>query len=45
MKFQARVVAPAEGFRAFAVMLSDKSMILEGGGGKMKVIDAPVETM
>jgi hypothetical protein len=45
VKFQARVTAPGGGFRAIAVMLSDKSMILEGGGGKMRVIDAPVENM
>ena len=45
VKFQAGVVAPAGGFRAIMVMIGDKSMILEGGGGKMRVGDAPVETM
>ena len=46
VKFQARVGTPPAGvFRAIAVILSDKSMILEGGGGKMRVIDAPVENM
>ena len=46
VKFQARVgTPPAGGCRAIAVILSDKSMILEGGGGKMRVIDEPVENM
>ena len=46
IKFQARIGAPpADGFRAIAVMLNDKSMILEGGGGRMRVIDAPIENL
>ena len=45
VKFQARVGIPGAGFRAIAIMLSDKSMILEGGDGKMRIIDAPVENL
>ena len=46
VKFQARVGTPPAGvFRAIAVILSDKSMIHEGGGGKMRVIDASIENM
>jgi hypothetical protein len=32
-------------YRAIAVILSDKSVLLEGVGGKMRVIDAPVENL
>jgi hypothetical protein len=32
-------------YRAIAIILSDKSMLLEGVGGRMRVIDAPVENM
>ena len=47
--FRARI-APAGGvalpnYRAVAVILSDKSMLLEGVGGRMRLIDAPVENM
>ena len=51
IKFQARegtvadVPATGGGFRAIAVKLSDKSMILEGGGGRMRLVDAPVENL
>ena len=32
-------------YRAVAVILSDKSMLLEGAGGRMRLIDAPVENL
>ncbi len=34
-----------DNYRAIAVILSDKSMLIEGAGGRMKVVDAPVENM
>jgi hypothetical protein len=46
--FRARVNRDAvaiPNYRAIAVILSDKSMLLEGAGGRMRVIDAPVENM
>ncbi len=44
--FRASVTRGAiDNYRAIAVILSDKSMLLEGVGGRMKVIDAPVENM
>ncbi len=44
--FQARVQRGAiADYRAVAVILSDKSMLLEGVGGRMRLIDAPVENM
>ena len=45
--FRARVQRPpgiAE-YRGVAVILSDKSMLLEGVGGRMRIIDAPVENL
>ena len=32
-------------YRAVAVILSDKSMLLEGVGGRMRIIDPPVENL
>jgi len=32
-------------FRAIAIILSDKTMTLEVGGGRMRVIDAPIENL
>jgi hypothetical protein len=51
--FRARVQRPTNAagdvlipnYRAVAVILSDKSMLLEGVGGRMRLIDAPVENM
>jgi hypothetical protein len=46
--FRARVnrnIVDIPNYRAIAVILSDKSMLLEGVGGRMRVIDAPVENM
>jgi hypothetical protein len=46
--FRDRMVHPAGAalnYRAVAVILSDKSMLLEGVGGRMRLIDAPVENM
>jgi hypothetical protein len=44
--FLARVTRGAiADYRAIAVILSDKSMLLEGAGGRMRVVDAPVENM
>jgi len=46
VKFQARVGnPPTGGFRALAIILSDKTMTHEGGGGTMRVIDAPIENL
>ena len=50
VKFQARIctlsvenfIAAGRDFKAIAVMLSDTSMIPEGGGGRKRVVDAPV---
>ena len=42
--FNARVGA-CGAYRAVAVILSDKSMMLEGIGGRMRLINAPVENM
>jgi len=36
---------PAGGYRTTAIILSDKSMLLEGADGRMSVVDAPVENM
>ncbi len=46
--FRARINRDAgviANYRAIAVILSDKSMLLEGVGGRMRVVDAPVENM
>jgi hypothetical protein len=44
--FLARVTRGAiADYRAIAVILSDNSMLLEGAGGRMRVVDAPVENM
>ncbi len=46
--FRARVncdVGVIANYRAIAVILSDKSMLLEGAGGRMSVVDAPLENM
>jgi hypothetical protein len=45
--FRAPVQRPAgvDNYRAVAVILSDKSMLLEGVGGRMRVVDAPVENL
>ena len=45
--FHASVQRPAgiADYRAIAVILSDKSMMLEGIGGRMRMIDAPVENL
>jgi hypothetical protein len=51
--FRARVKRPTNvagdiripNYRAVAVILSDKSMLLEGVGGRMRFIDAPVENL
>ncbi|KAL3888029.1 hypothetical protein ACJMK2_000412 [Sinanodonta woodiana] len=46
VKFQATIgTVPAAGIRAVAVLLSDKNMILEGGGGRMRIVDAPIENL
>jgi len=43
--FRARINPLGVNYRAVAVILSDKSMLLEGVGGRMRLIDAPVENM
>jgi hypothetical protein len=44
--FRAQVgFLPAGGFRAIAVILSDRAVLLEGVGGRMRVVDAPIENM
>ena len=44
--FRARVNPPGGvNYRAVAVILSDKSMLLEGVGGRMRLVDAPVENL
>ena len=47
--FRAKISPPAGAaipdYRAVAVILSDKSMLLEGGIGRMKLVDAPVENL
>jgi len=45
--FRARIQRPAgvANYRAVAVILSDKSMLLEGVGGRMRVVDAQVENL
>ena len=43
--FRARIAPAGVNYRAVAVILSDKSMLLEGVGGRMRLIDAPVENM
>ena len=45
--FRARIQRPAgiANYRAIAVILSDKTLLLEGGGGRMRIIDAPVENL
>jgi hypothetical protein len=43
--FIARIAPAGVAYRAVAVILSNKSMLLEGVGGRMRLIDAPVENM
>ena len=43
--FRARIAPAGANYRAVAVILSDKSMLLEGVGGRMRVVDAPVENL
>jgi len=44
--FRAQVITGGGvNYRAVAVILSDKSMLLEGVGGRMRLIDAPVENL
>ncbi|KAL3885680.1 hypothetical protein ACJMK2_025727 [Sinanodonta woodiana] len=43
--FRARIAPGGVNYRAVAVILSDKSMLLEGVGGRMRLVDAPVENM
>ena len=44
--FRANILRGAiANYRAVAVILSDKSMLLEGVGGRMRLIDAQVENM
>ena len=43
--FRARIAAAGVNYRAVAVILSDKSMLLEGVGGPMRLIDAQVENL
>ena len=43
--FRARIAPAGVKYRAVAVILSDKSMLLEGVGGRMRLIDAQVENL
>jgi hypothetical protein len=43
--FRARIDPGGVDYRAVAVILSDKSMLLEGAGGRMRLVDAPVENL
>ena len=45
--FRANVQRPVgiANYRAVAVILSDKSLLLEGVGGRIRLIDAPVENL
>ena len=45
MHFWSRIAPAGVNYRAVAVILSDKSMLLEGVGGRMRIVDAPVENL